>query len=153
MGVGFDPVRIPLPRHLYVSPHFNSPMLARLDVVVVPAYYLHSVVRSVNQSCDPENLRMRSCRLMFSIALLFTLPLRAQERPSLEDLKQQAIAAVDIRQVFTQQMVDQIFSYAELGFQEHETSRYVTGILEKNGFQIKRSVGGIPTAWIATYGS
>ena len=57
---------------------------------------------------------MRSWHLVFSIALLFTLQLRAQERPSLEDLKQQAIAAVDARQVFTQQMVDQIFSYAEL---------------------------------------
>src|SRR6202158_867961 len=153
MGVGFDPVRIPLPRHLYVSPHFNSPMLARLDVVVVPAYYLHSVVRSVNQSCDPENLRMRSCRLMFSIALLFTLPLRAQERPSLEDLKQQAIAAIDARQAFTQQMVDQIFSYAELGFQEHETSRYLTDILEKNGFKVESGLARMPTAWIGTHGS
>ena len=96
---------------------------------------------------------MRSWHLVFSIALLFTPQLRAQERPGLEDLKQQAIAAVDARQVFTQQMVDQIFSYAELGFQEHETSRYVTGILEQNGFQIERGVAGIPTAWIATYGS
>ena len=96
---------------------------------------------------------MRSRYLVFSIGLLFTLQLRGQERPGLEDLKQQAIAAVDARQVFTQQMVDQIFSYAELGFQEHETSRYLTGLLERNGFQIERGVAGIPTAWIATYGS
>src|SRR5438445_11150832 len=50
-------------------------------------------------------------------------------------------------------MVDQIFSYSELGFQEFETSRYVTGILEKNGFRVERGVAGIPTAWVATYGS
>ena len=54
---------------------------------------------------------------------------------------------------FTQQMVDQIFSYSELGFQEHETSRYLTDILEKNGFKVERGVAGIPTAWIGTYGS
>jgi aminobenzoyl-glutamate utilization protein B len=96
---------------------------------------------------------MRSRHFIFPLALLLTLPLRAQQRPSLEDLKQQAIAAVEARQVLTQQMVDQIFSYAELGFQEHETARYVTEVLEKNGFRIERGVAGIPTAWMATYGS
>jgi aminobenzoyl-glutamate utilization protein B len=68
-------------------------------------------------------------------------------------LKQEAVAKIDARRQFTQQMVDQIFSYAELGFQEFETSKYVTGILEKNGFQVERGAAGVPTAWIATYGS
>jgi aminobenzoyl-glutamate utilization protein B len=69
------------------------------------------------------------------------------------DLKREAIAEVDQMAVLTQQMVDQIFSYAELGFQEYETSRYVTGILEKNGFRVERGVAGVPTAWVATFGS
>jgi aminobenzoyl-glutamate utilization protein B len=96
---------------------------------------------------------MRLCRAVFSVALLFAVSLRAQQAPNLEDLKHQAVSAIDARQAFTQQMVDQIFSYAELGFQEYETSRYVTSILERNGFRIQRGVAGIPTAWIATYGS
>ena len=50
-------------------------------------------------------------------------------------------------------MVDQIFSFSELGFQEFETSKYVTSVLEKNGFSIQRGVAGIPTAWVASYGS
>ena len=54
---------------------------------------------------------------------------------------------------FTQQMVDQVFSFGELGFQEFETSKYLTGILEKNGFTVTRGVAGIPTAWVATWGS
>ena len=33
---------------------------------------------------------------------------------------------------FTQQMVDSIFSFAELGFQELETHRYQVEILKKN---------------------
>ena len=77
----------------------------------------------------------------------------AQQPPSAEDLKKEAIAQVDGLQTLTQQMVDQIFSYSELGFQEFETSRYVTGILEKNGFRVERGVAGIPTAWTATFGS
>src|SRR2546425_5577285 len=79
--------------------------------------------------------------------------LAAQQPPALPALKQEAAAEVDGLQTLTQQMVDQIFSYSELGFQEFETSRYVTGILEKNGFRVERSVAGIPTAWVATYGS
>ena len=35
----------------------------------------------------------------------------------------------------------------ELGYQEHETSRYVTSILEKDGFQVTRGVAGMPTAF------
>ena len=96
---------------------------------------------------------MRTWQVALCVALVLVVPARGQQKPSVEELKQQAVAAVDARKVFTQQMVDQIFSYAELGFQEYETSRYVTEILEKNGFQIERGVAGIPTAWIATYGS
>jgi len=51
-----------------------------------------------------------------------------------------------------QVMVDSVFSFGELGFQEFETSKYLTGILEKEGFKIQRGVAGIPTAWLATWG-
>lgn len=68
-------------------------------------------------------------------------------------LKQQAMRMVDSMSVFTQQMVDQIFSFGELGFQEEETSKYLTGILEKNGFTVTRGVSGIPTAWVAVWRS
>ncbi len=73
--------------------------------------------------------------------------------PPLEELKKQALELVEGRRGLTQQMVDAIFSFAELGFQEVETSAYVTGILEKNGFQVTRGVAGMPTAFVATWGS
>src|SRR5882724_4606155 len=85
--------------------------------------------------------------------LLLPATLTAQQAPELPALKQTVVAEVDRLQTLTQQMVDQIFSYSELGFQEFETSRYVTGILEKNGFRVERTVAGIPTAWVATHGS
>lgn len=52
-----------------------------------------------------------------------------------------------------QVMNDTVFSYSELGFQEFQTSKYLTGLLEKEGFKIQRSVAGIPTAFTATWGS
>jgi aminobenzoyl-glutamate utilization protein B len=73
--------------------------------------------------------------------------------PRVEELKREVAAEVESQRMFTQQMVDQVFSFGELGFQEFETSKYLTGILEKNGFKLERSYAGIPTAWTATWGS
>src|SRR5258705_11545159 len=73
--------------------------------------------------------------------------------PRVEELKKEVAADIETMKVTTQQMVDQVFSYGELGFQEVETSRYLTAILEKNGFKIERGYAGIPTAWMATWGS
>ena len=50
-------------------------------------------------------------------------------------------------------MVDSVFSFGELGFQEFETNRYLIDILRKNGFSVEEGVAGIPTAFIATWGS
>lgn len=76
-----------------------------------------------------------------------------QSEEKLPALKQEVVSSVDAMKDFTQQMVDTIFSFAELGFQEFETSRYCTGILKKNGFSVEEGVAGIPTAWIARWGS
>jgi len=71
----------------------------------------------------------------------------------LEALKKEAAADVDSRRDFAQQMVDQIFSYGELGFQEFETNRYLIDILKTNGFAVQEAVAGIPTAFVASWGS
>src|SRR5436190_14043571 len=60
---------------------------------------------------------------------------------------------IDAMKKQAQVMVDSVFSFAELGFQEFETSKYLIAILEKEGFKIERNYAGIPTAWIASWGS
>jgi aminobenzoyl-glutamate utilization protein B len=96
------------------------------------------------------------------IVAVFVVTPSAQEsrRPSksaattrLDALKKEAVADVESRAEFSQQMVDQIFSYGELGFQEVETTRYLIDILKKNGFAVQEGVAGIPTAFMATWGS
>lgn len=71
----------------------------------------------------------------------------------IEKLKTQALQSVDSRQKSIQEMVDMVFSFGELGFQEYETSNYLTGILQKNGFAVEKGISGIPTAWFAKWGS
>ncbi len=96
--------------------------------------------------------------LKFVLALL---PLALLAAPPVDIAKAKKEAAfkaalakeIDSMQKQTQVMVDTVFSFGELGFQEFETSKYLTGILEREGFQIERGLAGIPTAWMATWGS
>ena len=80
-------------------------------------------------------------------------PAPAAPDARVERLKSEASEGVDAMATFTQQMVDQIFSYGELGFQEVETHRYLVDILRKNGFTVQEGIAGIPTAFMASWGS
>src|SRR5436190_11208748 len=87
-------------------------------------------------------------------AAVVAVPLAQKPTPSkLDALKQEAVADVESKAQFSQQMVDQIFSYGELGFQEFETNKYLIDILKKNGFAVREGVAGIPTAFVASWGS
>lgn len=71
----------------------------------------------------------------------------------LSGLKAEAAAAVDGMGKLAQEIVDSLFSFSELGFQEFETQRYLVGILESNGFSVERGTAGMPSAWWATWGA
>ena len=73
--------------------------------------------------------------------------------PNPDVLKRAALRGLDSMATFTQQMVDQIFSFGELGFHEVETSRYIVDLLRKNGFEVTEGTAGMPTGWIARWGS
>jgi aminobenzoyl-glutamate utilization protein B len=68
-------------------------------------------------------------------------------------MKADLAGQIDAMKKQAQVMVDSVFSFGELGFQEVETSKYLAGILEKEGFHIDRNYAGIPTAWVASWGS
>src|SRR5207245_7385035 len=87
------------------------------------------------RALEIESGAMRSERRTAVLLLLavFAVPpsmTAAAPRPApadrrLEALKREAAADVDRMQGFTQRMVDTLFSFGELGFQEVETSRHL----------------------------
>ena len=83
------------------------------------------------------------------IFLAASLPAFSQQK--LASMKADLTGQIDAMQKQAQVMVDSVFSFGELGFQEVETSRYLASILEKEGFKIERGVAGIPTAWTVSY--
>jgi aminobenzoyl-glutamate utilization protein B len=76
-----------------------------------------------------------------------------RQDPRLEKLKEEAVAEVQARAVLAQQIVDSLFSFGELGFQEFETHRYLVDLLKKNGFTVEEGIAGVPTAFMASWGS
>ncbi len=70
-----------------------------------------------------------------------------------EKLKQEVMAAIDARKDQAQQINDMLFSFSELGFQEEESFKYLTTLLEKEGFTVQKGIANMPTAWIATWGN
>ena len=98
---------------------------------------------------------MKYVRYAIAAALVGSLAANAaaQDSAKLAEQKKEAVKGVDEMAKLAQELVDSVFSFGELGMQEVETSKYLTAQLEKFGFKITRGQSGIPTAWVATYGS
>jgi aminobenzoyl-glutamate utilization protein B len=77
----------------------------------------------------------------------------AAQSPHLDRLLEEVTADIAANAKLGQVMTDKLFSFAELGFQEVETSAYLVNMLRQNGFQVETGVSGMPTAWWATWGS
>src|SRR5215208_758371 len=91
--------------------------------------------------------------LAFCCCLSAKLSGQTSPDPRLDRLKAEVSRSIDTKATLAQRMVDQVFSFGELGMQEIETSKYLAGILEQNGFTVERGVAGIPTAWVARWGN
>ena len=94
-------------------------------------------------------------KILLFVCMLFNqyLPGQIDLENRIEKYKAEISDAIESNAKLAQVMVDKVFSFAELGFQEFETSRYLTGILRDNGFEIIEGISGVPTAWWATWGS
>lgn len=75
----------------------------------------------------------------------------ASTDPRLEKLKAEALQMVEARSKQVQEIVDMLFSFQELGFQEFETQKYLTTLLQKEGFTVEKGVAGIPSSWTAKW--
>ena len=87
---------------------------------------------------------------VLAVAFLSLTPPPAHAQ-NLEGLKDEVLGMVEARAKQVQEIVDMLFSFSELGMQEFETQRYLTGMLEEAGFDIELGVAGMPSAWTARW--
>jgi len=123
-----------MPRHSPIRPLSAAAVTLALTALIAPAALTAQGGRGASHAAD---------------SIKYAYPVT----PQIEKLKAEAAALVDGEAKMIQEMVDEVFSFGEPGFQEFETVKYLTGILEQNGFKVQRNVAGIPTAFVATWGS
>ncbi|RXZ64864.1 amidohydrolase [Pelagerythrobacter rhizovicinus] len=88
---------------------------------------------------------MRKAAFLFAAAALVAQPAFAQTFDAVE--------AVDAQYDRTERVARQLWEWAEVGYQETKSSALLQSELEANGFTVQEGVAGIPTAFIAEYGS
>ena len=67
--------------------------------------------------------------------------------------KQLAVGWVDENAALLSEVHLRIWDLAEVGLKELQTGALLADILEKHGFTVERGVAGMPSAFVATYGS
>jgi len=88
--------------------------------------------------------------MMVLTAALGGTPLTAQ---TLGQEKQFASAAVDGLAAEISRMSQTLWDYSETAMLEYRSTEYLAGVLEADGFVVQRGVAGMPTAFVASYGS
>jgi aminobenzoyl-glutamate utilization protein B len=81
---------------------------------------------------------------------LFPATLPHRQAPA---LKREAVALVDKRAQDLISLSDQVWGFAETALREARSAAVLAEYAEKQGFRVTRGVAGMPTAFIAEYGS
>ncbi|HKJ01833.1 MAG TPA: amidohydrolase [Longimicrobiales bacterium] len=91
--------------------------------------------------------RTRSALALTLLAALSAVPTSAQMS------KADVASYLEAREARFTDIAMQIWDLAEVGYMENESSALLAGELEAHGFTVTRGVAGIPTAFVAEYGS
>ncbi len=67
--------------------------------------------------------------------------------------KKAIIASVEKHKANLIKISDDIWALAETAFEENQSSKILSDYAEQQGFTVERGVAGMPTAFVATYGS
>ncbi|MGC1273878.1 MAG: amidohydrolase [Planctomycetaceae bacterium] len=94
-------------------------------------------------------------RLVASLAVVcccFSLA-QGQESPTLRPAQQAAIERVEARADEIKAVNRAVWNFAEVGLQEHKSAALYVEKLKAAGFKVETGVAGMPTAFVAEYGS
>ena len=84
---------------------------------------------------------------------LFLPVVFSQNPPVLSENKQAVLNSVKKHEQELIRLSDQIWAFAEPALHEYQSSKTLADYAESQGFTVRRNVSGMPTAFIAEYGS
>ena len=104
----------------------------------------------MHMRCIPPSHRGPAALAPFLLVAVFAfLP-----SPALAQMTKADVASfLDARTARLSDVAMQIWDFAEVGYQETRSSALLAAELEAAGFTVQRGVAGIPTAFVASYGS
>ena len=104
--------------------------------------------------------RIESSRNIFLIVCAFMVTISGNSQVSsdgiaIDPAKEYALNYLGQSEIVESfgEISDAIWSYAELGLQEYKSSGLLAKTLEKEGFTVEMGLAGMPTCFVATYGS
>jgi aminobenzoyl-glutamate utilization protein B len=89
--------------------------------------------------------------LICSLVVLVTVT--ALQAQSIDEQKQHAIKKSEALSDEIKTVATQLWKYGEVALKEDKSADLLQSILEDHGFSVERGVAGMPTAFVATYGS
>ena len=89
---------------------------------------------------------MKKINLLFVLLFSFWI---GQAQKSTDKI----LNSLDQQTAFYGNIAFQIWNYAEMGYQEEKSVELLSKTLENEDFQVKMGVAGMPTAFVAEYGS
>jgi aminobenzoyl-glutamate utilization protein B len=92
------------------------------------------------------------CLVAFCLLVMAPLSLAMQQATEAQ-LKKEIEEIIDHKNDLLISVSDKIWEYAEIALMERESSKLLEEILESEGFVVEKDVAGLPTAFVATYGS
>lgn len=80
-------------------------------------------------------------------------PAGQAEVPPPSAAKLAAVNSVDRHAQELAELSDRIWAYAEIALREHKSAAALADFAERQGFKVQRGVAGLPTAFVARYGT
>src|SRR5262245_55428344 len=77
---------------------------------------------------------------------------RAEDRKPVPPLAQELLRSLDAMRTELVSVNQDIWTYAELGLEEHRSAARLVGVLKKAGFKVREGVSNMPTAFVGEYG-
>lgn len=91
--------------------------------------------------------------LSFILTLSISFTFAQRTNKSIDALKNEAAQNLQSGYDAYKKIALSIWDYAELGYKENKSSALLQQTLKENGFSVEAGLAGIPTAFVATYGS
>ena len=100
---------------------------------------------------------MKQLNVLFVFLFMIAIQAKAQKdkgKPTDQSkIKQEVIQSLNNQYNYYKERALQIWEYAEIGYKEEKSTALLQQTLKDNGFSIEAGVAGMPTAFIASYGS